>query len=178
MRVTAHPDLDIANAERSSSRRAVIRGLPALVPMVTVLADRQDVRAGNRKKKKRRCCNNGTQRCQGECRDLRTDNATCGTRGHACEAGDTCFGGLCLTGAGTCAPTSCSGAVTACNGVPFCYCRASISGGTRCGMAPPDGAITCGTCRSDGECIARYGHGAFCSDCCGGRGGCAVPCPG
>ena len=69
-------------------------------------------------------------------------------------------------------------AVTACNGVPFCYCRASISGGTRCGMAPPDGAITCGTCRSDGECIARYGHGAFCSDCCGGRGGCAVPCPG
>lgn len=178
MRRLPRPDWATSIDGHAASRRALIGGLPVLLGAARTQAEPSEVRAGKRKRKKRRCCTGGKQACQGACRDLRTDNANCGGCGTACAPGDTCFGGLCLTGAGTCAPTTCRSAVVSCNGGAGCFCRASMSGTTRCGMAPPDAAIVCGTCTSDAQCVARYGHAAFCSDCCGGRGGCAVACPG
>lgn len=141
---------------------------------------------GNKKRCRKKCipksqCCGGCgarQCCDGRCTDLTTDAANCGACGNQCDAGKACFGGACLTAAGTCAsvPDPCDRPVPTCNGGVPCACQVSMTGQTRCAIPPPAIPIICGNCTSDQQCIDQYGPGAFCSMCCGGLGGCAVPC--
>jgi hypothetical protein len=126
---------------------------------------------------RRRRCKHGKRRCGSHCRNLQRDADNCGRCGTRCAAGDGCFDGICLTAEGTCGPTGPCDLEPSCNGNLICRCRATVSGGTRCAIPPPDGPISCGTCETDAPCIALYGPGAVCTRCCSGLGGCAVPCP-
>jgi hypothetical protein len=122
-------------------------------------------------------CPSGQYDCQGTCiptTQCCTD-ASCGT-------GDICVQGLCVTGQGTCqgGDDVCSDSSQPRCGGGDCFCWATMSNGTRCGLMS---SITgCGACTSDADCAARFpsslgvfciqGSGSLCE--CGGA--CVLPC--
>lgn len=177
MQTERHPKTEPDHVLNGASRRAMIGALGFLVPALAMATDRQEALARRRKRKRQRCCTNGKQECGGACRDLQTDSANCGQCNQACAAGDQCVAGLCLTAASTCGAVDPCGAVNDCGSSPFCKCRSTMAGAIRCSVPPPTTAISSGNCTTDEQCIARFGHGAHCTRCCSGLGGCAVPCP-
>jgi hypothetical protein len=135
-----------------------------------------------RKKRKKKRCQGGTRRCGNRCLDVQSDRDNCGTCGNRCADGKSCYGGTCFTAAGSCAAiATCFGAGMVCGTFMggICVCRYTRSGETRCGTAGPGsgGTAFCGECANDAACVARFGAGAFCLDCCDGTGACQVPCP-
>ena len=126
-------------------------------------------------------CKGDTKDKKGKCRckgSFTTCNKTC------CSASKECFGGVCVTPPGGCAPgaDSCAGEEDfKCGGSQNCECSQSTEGQTLCGDVSTPGAI-CGQCDSSTDC-ASFGPGAFCVasgsfPCCGpdAQNACRLPC--
>jgi len=138
-------------------------------------------------------CETGKTNCSGTCVDTSTDEANCGSCGHACQTGETCENGTCNEGdqCGTgetrcgddCVDTStdeanCGGCDNACESGKTCQ-------GGHC--------VGCGTGKHecDGACVDLNGDEANCGECgnacdadetcqageCTGGGTCGVDIP-
>ena len=107
--------------------------------------------------KKKKKCKGGKKRCKKKCFDLQTDPEHCGSCSVACDTGEACDSGQCVTVQGTCQAGD-----DACLGVgdPFCFaangdeciCQTRLQGGTRCAYF--GNASTCDQCETDDDCFA------------------------
>jgi hypothetical protein len=90
-------------------------------------------------------CEEGRSLCNGECRALATDAASCGECGHACGKGQKCEGGKCID--------DCPKGEVLCDGACVVLGADSMHCG-KCGHACPSG-FAC----SFGECVPLCGEG-------------------
>ncbi|WP_199873496.1 hypothetical protein [Ideonella sp. A 288] len=71
-------------------------------------------------------CRSGQTACGNRCVDTQTDNAHCGSCGHACSAGAQCSAGACATPAAKCGTQTCAASQWCCQKA----CRNSVDGGS------------------------------------------------
>ena len=180
----------VRSLSRPRSRRSVI-SLLASTGAVLGGATATVVDAKKKHHKKKTKCTAGTKHCgsKKKCFDLQTDPEHCGTCSVACDTGEACDSGQCVTVQGTCQAGD-----DACLGVgdPFCFaangdeciCQTRLQGGTRCAYF--GNASTCDQCETDDDCFALgFPPGSGCMQDFGGscqacqdnnKGICAIPC--
>ena len=117
-------------------------------------------------------CTTGQLCCSGICENVLTDEANCGTCGHACAAGQLCCGGECISvqtdeaNCGTCGH-ACEFGELCCSGV--CSSSGSVgncgSCGNACGYATGTNACCSGVCVNIcGECGITCAAGESCCE--------------
>jgi stigma-specific protein Stig1 len=91
-------------------------------------------------------CPSGQTECGGACVDTSSDEANCGSCGHACASGETCESGVCTTPGPTCGDGQCD------------------SGETPANCSQDCGACGNGVCDPGEMCPQDCGHETNCSD--------------
>jgi len=127
-------------------------------------------------------CPAALNNCDGACRNLKTDNANCGTCGQVCTGTDFCLEGVCFP-RDLCPANPgriCTLSIVPCAGSGSCFCERSTEGQVVCISlaATPGLTAICGSqaCTTNANCPA----GTACIDvaaCCGGKNVCLPACP-
>lgn len=150
---------------RCADGEACVEGACGLPPCSPVCMEGETCESGVCRCGDGPACPPGQGCCGGDCVDVNNDGANCGSCGNACEAGQVCDMGMCVTPA--CVP-ACEMGNTCCG--MSCY---ALSGDlTHCGSCAVDCTIGRGETCSMGMC--RCGGAPGCmgtpeSTCCGAR---------